>query len=161
MCTESDRRPTHYFESWHNSGSGDGRKRGDRSAAAVMTEAVAQVGNAMRTVIASSRTRDEFRSHTGANSEVQNDQHAASGKGGSPLVQRALAALGRDDPLRRDYLRKRWQGKIESLRSSDQTQPFELRGWWARRLRTPLGRALSRLEETKSSGAREPSLSRR
>jgi len=65
-------------------------------------------------------------------------------RGSSPL-ERALITLGRDSELRSKFLRKRWQGSIERLRSRDEPGLTTEELWWSRRHRTPLGRALSSL----------------
>jgi hypothetical protein len=66
----------------------------------------------------------------------------------SPL-DRPLVTIGRDSALRRRYLRRRWLGHhaIEKLESRYLLSPVSLEFWWKRRLRTPLGRALSRLDK--------------
>ena len=60
---------------------------------------------------------------------------------------RALAALSRDSDQRRQYLRERWQGAFKELSSGSEplSSETDLEKWWSRRLKTPLGRALSQL----------------
>lgn len=67
--------------------------------------------------------------------------------GVSALLERALLTTDRDSALRRKYLRKRWHGEIEKRQPRDKPHlhPTPLELWWSRRLRTPLGRALMRL----------------
>ena len=87
---------------------------------------------------------------TAFTSQTREGRHAASAVCGSECgvsssLERALVTIGRDSALRHKFLRKRWQGAIERLRSSDKLHPTAQELWWSRRLRTPLGRALSRL----------------
>ena len=63
----------------------------------------------------------------------------------STSLERALVTIGRDSALRNKFLRKRWQGAIESLGSRNELRPTTDELWWSRRLRTPLGRALGKL----------------
>jgi len=85
----------------------------------------------------------------GAISETRDGRCVAnvgeSASGGSSLLERALVTTGRDSVLRHKFLRKRWQGAIERLQSRDNLHLTDPELWWSRRLRTPLGRALSRL----------------
>jgi len=87
---------------------------------------------------------------TSLSSETRDGRRAAadvcgSEYGVSSSLERALVTIGRDSALRKKFLRKRWQGTIERLWSRDELRSTTDELWWSRRLRTPLGRALSNL----------------
>jgi hypothetical protein len=72
--------------------------------------------------------------------------HCRSEDGVSSSLERALVTTDRDSALRRKYLHNRWQGAIEKLESRDELRLRPTgQEWWNRRLGTPLGRALMRL----------------
>ena len=75
------------------------------------------------------------------------DDVCGSEYGVSSSLERALVTTGRDSALRRKYLHRRWQGAVERLQSRDKPHlhPTAQELWRSRRLRTPLGRALMRL----------------
>ena len=83
-------------------------------------------------------------------SEIREAKHAVQTiRDGSSSIERAVMGLGRDSSLRRDYLQSRWQRAMEQVASRDKPDfhNLDLELWWSRRLKTPLGRALSLLEK--------------
>ncbi len=70
------------------------------------------------------------------------------GTGGRAIpLDRALLGLGRDSDLRRRYLRARWQQASVSKSERAIVSPCDLKTWWSRRVHTPVGSALARLQE--------------
>jgi hypothetical protein len=87
---------------------------------------------------------------TSSASSSETEDMACSVRSGSSPLERALMTLSRDSTLRRKYLYERWHGVIEDRPSSDKPHLYsvDLEFWWSRRLHTPLGRALARLDRT-------------